>query len=315
MIKRLLCTFTGLILIAGAVSAQPPNYAFQAASGTYTPISGTVATIVSGDFDDGFSNAIPIGFTFTYNGTTYTTISGSANGWATLGQNITSTSSTNNLATGTNRPVLAPLFEDISVGINANFTYTTAGVAGSRVFTLQWANVLWNFAALSPCISFQLKLYEGSNVLEFVYRQEAGAVELNTSGGASIGITATASGNNTYLSLSDASNNPSISSTIETTTISNRPGTGQIYRWTPYCTAAGTNTTGEKISNFTYNTINNNSSSTAVYENFSSVLTTVSLFPNSLLPFSVTVSSFTATDQVVMFIDFNHNGDFGDADR
>src|SRR5687768_17230883 len=94
--------------------AQPPNYAFQAESVTYTPlVGGTVAVITSGDFDDGFSNGLPIGFSFTYNGTAYTTISASANGWTALGTNITLTSSTTNLTSGANRPKLAPLYEDI----------------------------------------------------------------------------------------------------------------------------------------------------------------------------------------------------------
>ena len=294
-------------------NAQPPNYAFQAESGTYTPIvGGTVATIASG-LDDGFSNALPIGFTFNYNGTNFTTISGSVNGWAALGINITTTTSTTNLTSGTNRPKLAPLFEDLLFADNADFTYATTGIVGSRIFTLQWANIHWDFDAATASISFQLKLYEGTNIIEFVYQQEAGNVELNNSGGTAIGITTTATGSNSFLSLSDAGTNPSVSSTIETLNIGVRPATGQIYRWLPYCTASANNTTGEKISNFTYNTINTTSSSTAGYENLSNTSTTVYLLPTSTLPFSTTISSFVATDEVRIFIDFNHNGDFSDA--
>ena len=314
MIKKIFTLLFFIVLLFLRSDAQPPNYAFQAEGGTYTPlIGGTVAVITSGDFDDGFSNAIPIGFTFNYNGTNYTTISGSANGWTALGTNITVTTSTTNLTSAANRPKLAPLYEDIHLVNNSNFTYATTGVAGSRVFTLQWANVLWDFAATTPSISFQLKLYEGTNVIEFVYRQEAGSVELNSSGGAAIGITTTATGSGSFLSLSDAGTNPSVSSTVETLNIGVRPATGQIYRWIPYCAASATNTTGEKISNFTYNTINNTSGSTAGYENFSNTSTTVYLFPNSTLPFSTTISSFVPTDEVDIFIDFNHDGDFDDA--
>ena len=313
MIKKiptLIFCFNLLFIIS---NAQPPNYAFQASSGTYTPLTGgTVAVITSGDFDDGFSNGIPLGFTFTYNGTAYTTISASANGWTALGTNITLTTSTTNLTSGANRPKLAPLYEDIHLVANSNLTYATTGSFGSRVFTIQYANVLWDFAATTASLSFQVKLYEGTNIIEFVYQQEAGAVELNASGGASIGISTTATGSNSFLSLSDSGPEPNVSSTVETTTIGTRPATGQIYRWIPYCTAGATTTTGEKISNFTYNTINNNSTSTAGYENFSSQLSTVFLFPNSTLPFSTTISSFVPTDEVKIFIDFNHNGDFSD---
>ena len=316
MIKKIFTLLFLIVLMFSKANAQPPNYAFQAASGTYTPlVGGTVAVISSGDFDDGFSNAIPIGFSFTYNGTAYTTISASANGWTALGTNITLTTSTTNLTSGANRPKLAPLYEDIHLVSNSNLTYATTGVAGSRVFTLQYANVLWDFAAVTPSLSFQVKLYEGTNIIEFVYQQESGSVELNSSGGASIGISTTATGSGSFLSLSDAGTNPSISSTVETVNIGVRPATGQIYRWLPYCTASATNTTGEKISNFTYNTINTNSSSTAGYENLSNTSTTVYLFPTSTLPFSTTISSFVPTDEVKIFIDFNHDGDFDDVDE
>ena len=314
MIKKIFTLLFFIVLLFSKSIAQPPNYAFQAESGVYTPlVGGTVAVITSGDFDDGFSNALPIGFTFTYNGINYTTISASANGWTALGTNITLTTSTTNLSSGANRPKLAPLYEDIHLVNNSNLTYATTGVAGSRVFTIQYANTLWDFAATTPSLSFQVKLYEGTNVVEFVYQQEAGDVELNASGGAAIGITTTATGSGSFLSLSDAGINPSVSSTVETLNIGVRPATGQIYRWIPYCTAAATNTTGEKISNFTYNTINTNSTSTAGYENFSNTSTTVYLFPGSTLPFSTTISSFAPTNEVKIFIDFNHDGDFSDA--
>lgn len=313
MIKRNFTLLFFLFSFLCGLKAQPPNYVLQAVQGVYTPLSGgTVAVIASGNIDDGFSNGIPIGFTFTYNGVNYTTISASANGWSALGANITVTSSTTNLTSAANRPKLAPLYEDLALPDNANLTYQTTGTAGSRIFTLEWYNMLWDFDAPAPSISFQIKLYEGTNIVEFIYQQESGDVQLNNSGGASIGITTTATGSGSFLSLSDSGPNPSISYTLETTNISTRPASGQIYRWIPYCAASATTTSGEKISNFNYNTINNNSSSNAGYENFSSQLSTVYLFPNSSLPFSTTISSFQPSDEVKIYIDFNHNGSFDD---
>ena len=322
MIKRLLCTFAGLILIAGAVSAQPPNYAFQAASGTYTPISGGTAVILTyggvTNNDDGIAipaNAVPIGFTFNYNGANYTAIKPCANGFASF----STTALTNNTDTWTNnlnsgpatnqRPLIAPLWDDMDM-TGGIVSYLLSGVAPNRVLTIEWSMCKWDYNALSGVISFQAKLYETTNVIEFIYRQESGAIVPNN-GGASIGLSGAASGS--FLSLNNSGASPNVSAATETSDLVTKPATGQTYRWIPYCAATGTNTTGEKVSNFTYNTINNNSASTAIYENFSNILTTISLFPNSVLPFSVTVSSFTATDQVVMFIDFNHNGNFGDA--
>src|SRR6185295_10886196 len=91
MRKRLLNAFIGFLLLAGTCSAQAPNYAFQAATGTYTAISGgTTVTLTyngAGNTDDGITipaNAVPIGFPFNYNGTNYTAIKPCANGWASF---------------------------------------------------------------------------------------------------------------------------------------------------------------------------------------------------------------------------------------
>lgn len=80
-----------------------------------------------------------------------------------------------------------------------------------------------------------------------------------------------------------------------------------------YCPAGATSTSFEKISNVTFATINNNSTSTAGYEDFTSV-------GNALInkglsyPFSATFSGTSYTDdQVLVWIDFNQDGDFDDA--
>src|SRR6185503_16860259 len=321
MRKTLLCYFIAFILISGKCFAQAPNYAFQAATGTYTALTGGTALTLTyngaTNHDDGITtpaNAVPIGFTFNYNGTNYTTIKPCANGWASFSVTALANNTdtwTNNLPGGpaaNQRPFIAPLWDDMDL-TSGTVSYQLSGTAPDRVLTIEWNNCKWDYNATGATISFQAKLYETTNIIEFIYRQESGSIASN-SGGASIGITGTA--NNSILSLDGSGAAPLVSASTEKSDILTKPATGQIYRWIPYCSAAATNTTGEKISNFTYNTINNNSASTAVYENFSNVLTTVSLFPTSTLPFSVTVSSFTPTDQVILYIDFNHNGVFTD---
>ena len=326
MIKRIFTLLFFIVLLFSKANAQPPNYAFEAASGTYTPLVGGIPVILTYGtsavpYDDGITtpaNAVPIGFTFNYNGTNYTSIKPCANGWASFNTTALTANTdtwTNNLVSGpaTNqRPLIAPLWDDHDMVAIGRVTYQLSGTAPTQVLTIEWSNAEWDFNATVGVISFQVKLYETSNVIEFIYKQEAGSIAPN-GGGASIGLTATGTGNNSFLSLSDASDGPSVSSTVETSTILTKPATGQVYRWIPYCSASATNTAGEKISNFTYNTINSTSASTAGYENFSSTSTIVFLFPNSTLPFSTTISSFVPTDEVKIFIDFNHDGDFNDA--
>lgn len=79
-----------------------------------------------------------------------------------------------------------------------------------------------------------------------------------------------------------------------------------------YCTAGATSTSYEKISNVTFADINKNSTATAGYEDFTSVVGNVS--KGSTYSFS---ASFTGTsyneDQVIVWIDSNNDKDFDDA--
>ncbi len=77
-----------------------------------------------------------------------------------------------------------------------------------------------------------------------------------------------------------------------------------------YCSASATSTSFEKISNVTFNTINNASSSTAGYEDFTALTTTVTA--GLSYPATVTILGGFSSDQVVIFIDFNQDGDFTD---
>lgn len=216
------------------------NYTFAASSGTFTALSGANSLALNGgNADDGYFNGIPIGFDFWYMGTRYTTVSASTNGWITLGANITNSTYTNGLAYGgAPRPVIAPLWDDIDIQVASNVTYLTSGSAGSRIFTLQYLNTQWQYVATGNTMSFQVKLYESTGKIEFVYRQETGAL---SSPSASIGICATSTGNGNYLSLSDAGVSPAASSTVATNGINTKPATGQKYVFTPAVPTAPSN--------------------------------------------------------------------------
>lgn len=221
-----------LVITATAVNGQTvANYTFSASAGAYTQIQGTGGSVSpalsGGTTDDGWYNSIPIGFTFIFEGAGYTTISASTNGWARLGGTLTAAAFVNNINSGTSRPLVAPLWDDLETP-TGNFTYTTTGVAPNRICTLEWLNAEWNYNSTSA-ISFQVKLHESSRAVEFVYRQQAGALNAPT---ASIGIGGATSGQ--FLSLNNSGASPTASSAFETTGINTKPATGQIYRFDHY---------------------------------------------------------------------------------
>jgi hypothetical protein len=213
---------------------QVSNYVFSATAGTFTPlIGGTTFTALSGgNTDDGYWNNIPIGFAFNYAGGTYTSAAACTNGWLSLVGNMTLNAWTNNISGGLTgaRPILAPLWDDHD-GTGTTFTYKSEAISAGTdsVFTAEWLNVDWAFQS-GPVISFQVKLFKNSGTIQFIYRQETTPLGF---GSASIGISGLATGAGNFLSLSNASNAPTASSTVETNSIGVKPATGQIYQFSP----------------------------------------------------------------------------------
>jgi len=187
-----------LVLLSTTTAFAQVNYTFSSVSGIFTALTGATApALAGGTSDDGYYPLVPIGFAFTYNGIAYTTMSAGTNGWSTLDQ-LATTALANDLTTGTPRPIIAPLWDDLEVSTTGVFSYKTEGTTPNRIFTAEWLNMEWSWSAAGPVISFQVKIYETTNIIEFVYRPEANPV---VSGSASIGITAVATGSGNFLSL------------------------------------------------------------------------------------------------------------------
>lgn len=235
--SKLLC----FIIIFTAVFKQQAtaqsiiNYSFSSPSGTFVLLSGATNPTLTGTTDEGYFNNIPIGFDFWYMGVRTTSISASTNGWITPGKIISDATPVNNLVSGgTIRPILAPLWDDLDIVSASNVSYLTTGTTGSRIFIIQYLNVKWSKAS-GNTISFQVKLYENTGQIDFIYKQQTSAV---TSGSASIGITAVGTGNNNYLALhSDGT----VTTFYDNGDISKNPSTGQIYSFTPALPIAPTN--------------------------------------------------------------------------
>ena len=209
--------------------AQTSSYSFTASSGTFdTLVAGTNVPAIEADY--AISGLLPIGFSFTFDGVSYDSLKAASDGFISFNPSA-GASGTNDLdnTTASRRPLIAPLWDDNdgnATGGVSYASYLTTGTAPNRIFTFEWKNWEWRWSSSTPTISFQVKLYETTNEVKMVYRQEAGTV---SSGSASIGLT----GVSTFLSLDGSGSNPSVSSTSETTSISAKPATGQVYSFTP----------------------------------------------------------------------------------
>lgn len=257
-------TIAATLLVLTSFSAHSQsitNYTFSASAGSFVPVTTSAMSGV-GTVDEGYFTSVPIGFDFFYMGVRYTTLSASTNGWLTLGTNITDPLPVNNLSTGGSpRPVIAPLWDDLNQTGFSNSGYSVTGSVGSRVFTLQTLDNKWDRGAPGNTISYQVKLYESTGRIQFIYRPETNNV---ANGSASIGISAAGTGAGNFLSLNNTSINPTASSTVETATINTKPATGQTYSFLSPTPIAPTTLTFTSLSTtgYTLNWIDNSNNET-----------------------------------------------------
>ncbi|WP_329805751.1 GEVED domain-containing protein [Flavobacterium facile] len=163
----LACLFT--LLGFTDVFGQVANYTFSESAGTYSSATGT--TVHASGWDDAVSaNTIPLGFSFLFNGTSYTTCSIATNGFLTFGGTIAGTTVYTPISSGTgySGAISAVGFDLIS---NAStITYTTTGTAPNRTFIAQWNNARrYSGGAIGGDFNFQIRLNETTNIINVVY--------------------------------------------------------------------------------------------------------------------------------------------------
>lgn len=200
---------------------SPKDYGFTVGTTTYSAITGTNATGAEG-VDDAVQQNIPIGFTFNYNGQSFSQISASSNGFISLVNSSTS-GATNALATTAN--VIAPLWDDNNT-TGATVIYSTSGTSPNQIFTIQWTglHIAGGGSSTNPTLDMQASLYENGNI-EFVYGSSSATLSSPT---ASIGISG-ASGNYKSVTLASPASNSTVSSTAEKTNNALTPISGTVF--------------------------------------------------------------------------------------
>lgn len=144
---------------------------FSQSTTTYTPAyNGTAICVYPTFCDDTYFSTIPIGFTFNYNGSAWTTVSISCNGWLMMGTGTPSGYSP--IATGSYANAIVPFARDL-LGNNAadSLRYLTTGASPNRVFVVEWSH--WGiYSSGNNEIDFQIRFYESTNIIQFVYKPE-----------------------------------------------------------------------------------------------------------------------------------------------
>ncbi|MCB0381319.1 MAG: hypothetical protein KDD24_08680, partial [Flavobacteriales bacterium] len=165
------------------ISAQSvTSYTFAQAAGSPTLLTATYTTHTSGTTDYGVYTAVPLGFTFEYNCTNYTTISISNDGFIVMGNALSN--SYTPLSSGTSNNVISVCAADLEgVAAGSSLRSKMTGTSPNRVFTVEWKNYgeYWD----GGDFTFQIKLYETTNVIEMYWVTNTA---LSTASGFQVGL-------------------------------------------------------------------------------------------------------------------------------
>lgn len=183
---------------AGVSQAQPLNTTYTFSTNTtsaYTAITGgTLLGSITSDDQRFVSPAVPlggttttgvgfpIGFNFTYNGTTFDQVGINNNGWISFGTsadgvaaiNMTSTSSYSPLSSTAaitptyRRNRIAAVGADLQGQTGSTLRIQTIGTAPNRVCVIQWAGYR-AYAATGHNLNFQIRLNETTNIVEIAF--------------------------------------------------------------------------------------------------------------------------------------------------
>src|SRR3989339_833415 len=200
------------------------TYSFTQTTGTYSSIGGTGLTLQSGSVDDGYYSYAPIGFTFNYHGANFTQFSANTNGCIyfdnqTTGYSLSSYANCIAYCGGDGK-------------VNSTPIYATTGTSPSRVLTIQFTSWYIYYSSTTNYVSVQVKLYEGTNVIEVIYGPSARATTYTRQvglTGATTGDFAVRTSTTSWATSSTAGTN----NQTMTWSTSYYPASGQIYRWSP----------------------------------------------------------------------------------
>lgn len=177
-------------LSAAANAQSVGNYApvTRTTGITYTSIASTGASMSGWRnatvTDDNRSALQPIGFTFYYDGQAYTNFSISTNGYMDLSSSVAVGTGGGaygflnqafSITAGTLLS-LAPFYDDLvpsgipntQESLDAGFKHQVDGSPGNRVLTVEWKG-LEVYLNSTPDLNFQVKLYEATGVIAYVY--------------------------------------------------------------------------------------------------------------------------------------------------
>ncbi len=182
MKKILLFFFLALSYI---VNAQVSSYSFAQSTGTYTPLPGTATVLATATGNTGAASLdnvvypVTLPFGFSFNGSNYTSINVSTNGFITFGATAPGTATYSPISsTETYAGAVSAWGKDLNTIFNlgsttGNISWSVVGTAPNREIVIQWADFRPAYATSTTSVytlSFQVRLRETTNTIAVVYK-------------------------------------------------------------------------------------------------------------------------------------------------
>ncbi len=179
---RLVLPFLALLYTSNIFGQWALGYTKSNVAGTYTAISGT--SIIAANSDDVNSTVQNIGFTFNYGGVDFTQFIASSNGYIVLGSTAPTTTNYTPLSS-TNNSIAGVANNGRIAATTGSVQFSTSGTSPNRICTIQYTNFDLLNTLTTRRVSFQIKLYETTNVINIIY---TGAIGTTTSLNIQVGI-------------------------------------------------------------------------------------------------------------------------------
>jgi hypothetical protein len=184
--SKLLLAALLLLLIPGLEARSAlSDYLFSTGSGKGFDMSDAKNIIGEGS-ENSTSEVLDIGFDFEFDGTIYSQFSVSSNGVLGLGKETVTSSGEETFNESSTYPIIAP-FWDRLIPIFSSVSYMTTDTKEGQVLVVQWEA----FHRDEPdskenTFTFQVRLYEGTNKIEFWYGPMTQSVNTSAKIGAAV---------------------------------------------------------------------------------------------------------------------------------
>ncbi len=227
-------------MLQSVAFGQLSTYTYSTGTGVALSSMTGSTSLVGVSQDDGVSAVTGIGFSFVFNGTTYTQFSANSNGLMRLGATAVTNAFTNTAANAaTNTPSLFPYWDDLATGTTGSVSTVLLGTAPNRIRVVQWFVTVPRATGGAANATFQCLLYESTNVVRYVY---GGGMVANT-GGYHVGMLTANSANN-YVSVNPTANTASSAAFNAAVTVAQTSGRFHDFTPpTPPCSASPTSPT------------------------------------------------------------------------